>query len=301
MGKPKTQTARAVSFAGKALLADLQIQKWNPSILDRKVSKQIANDHGIASAESAGRYSKILGAKNFLAEINSVCGRARTYHSEQTFPWCKTGARILPSRLHGAYTSIMGPAGFKKDFETAADDFAAAFPAMIHEAATRLNGMFNALDYPDPAEVRGLFKYAVHIDPIPTGEDFRCEIQESEITAIRAEIESRTNAAAESVTRDLWDRLHGTVKNAAQKLRDYKTVPGDHFKDSLISNIGELLDILPTLNMSDDPDLDRAADEVRREIAGHSPEALRENDSLRADVAAKADGIAEKMGGFMGN
>ncbi len=95
---------------------------------------------------------------------------------------------------------------------------------------------------------------------------------------------------------EVWTRLHSVVSRAVEKLKE----PNGIFRDSLIENISDLCGLLPRLNVTDCPDLERARIEIEKIAGSISPEVCRENSAERAAAADSLSEITEKMSVFMG-
>jgi hypothetical protein len=66
-----------------------------------------------------------------------------------------------------------------------------------------------------------------------------------------------------------------------------------------VSNISELVDLIPGLNVLDDPDLNQLAREIKAKLAGHDPKDLRKDKATRTQAAKDAEEIMGRMAGFM--
>jgi len=71
--------------------------------------------------------------------------------------------------------------------------------------------------------------------------------------------------------------------------------PGSRFHASLVTNIGELVDLLPRLNVNQDEELNRFAGEIRHRLCGFSARELKKNEILRAATANDAVQILAEM------
>jgi hypothetical protein len=69
--------------------------------------------------------------------------------------------------------------------------------------------------------------------------------------------------------------------------------------DSMITNIVEIVDVLPKLNIAGDTELDRMASEVRKSLVV-DPKELRKSEAVRSDTAKAAVDIAQRMAAYMG-
>ena len=263
----------------KALLVKLSISQWTARKEDKKITKEVETTH---NAHDAGRYHKTLIAKEEIQKLQKIANEARTYHYTNTLPWKDDGERILPTSLYFDYTRELGK--FKSSFKSAVSSFMANYPALIDLAKARLNGMFNAEDYPNAGKIEKKFSFETEFSPIPTAQDFRVNLQTDEINKISKDLETRLKATEQEAIKDLWNRLYSTVKNAAEKLTD----PDAIFRDSLMGNISELVNLLPKLNFTDDPELEKMRRDVEKELIRFTPETLRDDKEARRITAQKA-------------
>ena len=68
----------------KAVLASLNISQWSARKLDKKVTEEIrARNH---AEPHAGRYNKLLIAREGLQKVQHAAGEARTFHYAMTQP-----------------------------------------------------------------------------------------------------------------------------------------------------------------------------------------------------------------------
>jgi len=90
---------------------------------------------------------------------------------------------------------------------------------------------------------------------------------------------------------DLWLRLYKVVEHMVERLS--KT---EHkFKNSLVTNITELCELLPKLNITDDINLNTALNEIKTKLTEFSPTTLREDVAIRSKTAKEAEIILNKM------
>ena len=87
----------------------------------------------------------------------------------------------------------------------------------------------------------------------------------------------------------------------AERLSAYKaTEEGvEHpFRDSIVTNLVKLVDVMPRLNITGDPELERLTAQVRSSLL-IDPVELRTSESVRRETAKAAAKIAEQMAGYM--
>lgn len=275
-----------------AMVVRLSISKWTARKFDKAITKRVASEFG--TADDAGRYNKVLIAKEAVQAIDKVANAARTYHYENTLPWDDVGGRLLPSKHFMDYSKKMRE--FEGEFDTAVQDFIRNYPTYRDEAQRRLNGMFNPADYPAPFEIASKFGFYTDIEPVPSSEDFRVDIQSSERAKIKKQIEESSNRRLKEATDDLFRRLADVVGHFSEKLQDTDAI----FRNSLVENVVELVNLLPKLNVNADPELESIRKEVSKKLVKHDPDTLRNDKAVRTEAANDAKDILAKMDGYLG-
>lgn len=288
------------TFSKTAMLVSLNVRAYGARKEDKKISQEIATTHGTTT--DAGKYAKQIVAKAMLDPVTKAASAIRMYHYENTLPWLDEGIRILPAANFEKYKTAM--VGLQDTYDSAVREFVNNWPAIIEDARSRLNGMFDVKDY--PVDVRSRFGCNVRFMPIPDANDFRVEIANAERDALRLQIEGTLSEASQTAMRDLWERVAEAVKAMASRLGAYKTVIVDGkaktenpFRDSLVENLRDLCDLIPRLNFAGDTELEAIRQRIESELLQVSPDVLRGRDTVRQDVAARAEDIAKRIAEFM--
>lgn len=270
----------------KSMIVTLNIAQWSARKHDRSVSREVEANH---QAHNAGRYNKILAAKSYIQKIQKAAGKARSFHYENTLPWGENGERLLPSKNYFTYSSKMME--LKAEFEKATDHFIGNYPAVIADAKIRLNGMFREADYPDAGQIADKFRFKVSFSNVPET-DFRVKLSEKEKAALKASAEQAVQERLDGAVKDTWQRIKEAVKAVSERLTNKDAI----FRDSLFENIGDLVTLLPKLNITNDPDISQACEEIKSLI--QSPDVVRSSQLLRSETADKADQILDQFKGF---
>jgi hypothetical protein len=83
----------------RAMLAAVHISIWTAVKHDRKISRDVASQHG--AHRDAGRYNKqLLRGADKLDELRTLAGQIRQYFYRITLPWSDEGFRLLPSNFY---------------------------------------------------------------------------------------------------------------------------------------------------------------------------------------------------------
>ena len=272
----------------RAMLAAVHISIWTAVKHDRKVSRDVAQQHG--AHEGAGRYNKqLLREAEKLESLRSLSGQIRQYFYKITLPWSDEGYRLLPAHFYFELTTKMRD--FEQAFTQQVEEFLAVYPSYIEQVRPELNGLFREEDYPSAEKLRNKFGVRIEVLPIPSGEDFRVTLSEEEQARVAREIDENVRQSLQRGTEDLWVRLKEVVSHMVERLKE----PESRFHASLVTNVFELVDLLPRLNVNQDEELNRFAGEVKDRLCGFKARDLKKNEILRVATANDAAQILTEM------
>lgn len=282
------------ALARRCMLVTLNVSTWTARAQDRRAGHRVTTDAN-AATDAARVYKRLLSDASTYEAIRKIGTEARTFHYDRTLPWHDSGARVLLTTGFLPYAERMRE--YRDQFQKAVDAFTADYPQLVEAARAHLGALYDPRDYPLPSQVAERFGFRVSTDPLPTGSDFRAEMDAAAQAIIRAEIEDATQKRADAAMRAVWERLHDALSAMADRL----ATPEAIYRDSLFGNLAGLVDLLPTLNLAGDPALDTTAAELRRRILqATTPEECRRNPTARATTAQAADELAKRMARFMG-
>jgi hypothetical protein len=93
----------------------------------------------------------------------------------------------------------------------------------------------------------------------------------------------------------VWERLYKSLSNLSERL-DY----GSHekkkrFKEGSVNAVVDMIDILDICNVQDDPVMTQLKEDLTRAMNGITPEALREDDTLRLETKRKLDAAIKAL------
>lgn len=284
----------------RAMLVTLSIKQWSARKHDKRVTNDVAQRE--EASATAGRYNKQLMPKEALAFMLQKAGAARQEHYKRTLPWNDDGTRILSSDGYFEYMRVMREA--KRDFELAAADFERNYAKFVEDARKQLGKLYNPTDYPAVDHIHKKFDFSISVTPLPDASDFRVDLPEEELKSLRLDIEQSMRTTFESAQRDVYERIRDVLGHMVTKLTAYK--PGTKgqratgtFRDSLVSNVTELLGVLPSLNVTGDAHLNDLRMQMADLLQGVDAQDLRDDDTLRRTTAAEAQAILAKVNDYL--
>lgn len=270
----------------RAMLATLNISQWTNRKHDKSVSAEVERNH---QAKDAGRYNKQLVDKASLEMISKVASAARAYHYKVTLPWGDNGDRLLPGALFLNYRQEI--VKYKSSFDDEVLSFIRRYPMLVNDARQRLGSLYVATDFPPASEMHERFSINTSFSPVASGNDFRVELNEEYVDQIKREINDRNAELQKQSVADCWTRVRTVVTNIHERLSKADST----FRDSLIDNARDLLNVLPALNIMGDPELTQIEQDVRNLLV--APQALRTDLTLRQETAKKAEELLARMTG----
>ncbi|MCY4028361.1 MAG: hypothetical protein OXH75_18860 [Acidobacteria bacterium] len=281
-----------------AMLVSLRITAWSGRLYDRQASTHVAVHHEASTA--AGRYNKCLLPRTAFAAINSTMSAARTAHYAQSLPWDDQGSRLLPVANYERYTELMD--GLRERMIRERARFIEDYDDNIDKARLDLGKLFRIAEYPSREDLRGKFGMRYRIIPVPDAEHFMAKLASDDTDRVKRDIESQIEERLHDAVGDLYRRLGEAVERVSERLREDDEGKPLVFRDSMIGNIRELVDIVPRLNIFGDEALAQLCGQVKDRIATVEPDALRPSKTFdpvaRASVKREADALAEKFAGY---
>jgi hypothetical protein len=176
-----------------------------------------------------------------------------------TLPWDDNGYRVLPAAAYMDHTEKTRE--LSNRFTPPVEASGRQFGQFVQEAKVRLGGLFRSADYPAPEELCSKFSFETKVMPLPDAGDFRVTLGDEEKERIKRQITAAVEASLQVASRELWQRLYEVVSHLAERLQAYKvTEKGvEHpFRDSLVTNLVKLVDVLPKLNVTGGPGIGTA-------------------------------------------
>ena len=294
------QQDNSISIASSAMLVELSISSWTARKLDKKVSTQVDLDK--QTKTRAGNYNKnLLAGTGFLDTITKYAANARAWHISQTLPWSDNGLRLLPMSNFMTYKQNLTT--LETNYQALVDKFIIAYPNLVSAAAFQLGDLFNRDEYPEAEKIVNKFKFTVNYLPVPMAGDFRIDIGEEAKAELVANCEKAYTDRLNNAMKDAWGRLHECLMRMSERLTvdvvqdedGSNTYKSRIFRDSLVENAVELVDLLKHFNLTGDKNMELARNELAVAIMNHDADDLRENHIARVTVKQKVDDILSKF------
>jgi hypothetical protein len=274
-----------------SMLVDLNISVWTANKVDRAATDTVTS--GNNAVRDAGQFKKnLMAGTNKRKAIADFSAGIRSWHNSRTLPWADKGSRLLPTSLFLDYKAEIDER--KTKFDQMVKEFLGLYPTLVNEAALSLGTLFNAGDYPATYDVASKFGVRLVFSPVPDAGDFRLDIAEEDLKELRSGYETSFNERLSDAMKAPWNQLHTLLKGMSAKLTD--DMVGDtevkrRYHDTLITNAQDLCQMLTHLNVTGDPELERARRLLEKSIVGVDIEDIKTSPEVLSDVKDKLDTI----------
>jgi hypothetical protein len=280
----------------KAMTVQFNSKCWTARKFDKAATMKHNQDQG--ADQDASRINKLLIPKSIIdGPVKARQHAQHKIHDVFTSKWASRGVNILKATVYEEYATKMSEAeeAFWQAVELFMTRYQLFYDNLWEKGPERMGGMYDRADYPTPQEVKGKFTFNVHYSPITNSQDWRIGgLGAEETQKLAAAVAERERELLAGAMKSVWERLHKVVKKVVDVLGTADAI----FRDTLIGNVIDLCNILPDLNLEDDPQLEDLRKEVERSIGSLDPAMLREDPEGRKLVAEDAKKILDKIGGY---
>ncbi len=278
-----------------AVLVSLEIRGWSGNKRDDKVSREVAERHGLEDKRMARVWKSLLPKNDAFDRVLRIGRQARAFHYDNTLPWKHKGPRILPTANYMAYTDEIRACRTK--LEAAVTHLGEEFEALKCQARQQLNSLYDESDYPSAQALAGCFALDLSIDPLPASAAMlKLGIDSAEAQRLKAEHEAEMAQTFRRANEDLWSRLYAAISAFHAQVSD----PQRSVREATFENLTKLLPILERLNVTGDEKLEAMRLRLQRALQGLDRDSLREDALARAHTAREAEAVFASMSAFMG-
>lgn len=288
-----TITAKVLSQ--KAVLVQIQICRPSFRKGDKDADTVVESEFHCNS--DAGKFVKNTINPAHLANLKAAEGRIRAFYIGNSVPWFD-GVRLIGSAAYEPFLQKLRT--LQGEWDDARRQFLANLDSYIKEGKQALGGLGKDEDYGDPEDIAKKFSIKYNVYPVPDKSDIRVELSAAGISEIEASCDNKAADAANAVINITRDRLTATLGAITKKLNEPKKAgkkgepaEGERaiFRDSLIGNVIELAQCIKQLNILDDPEVNKIANNLIDSFGTVDPDQIRENPEVRKEVAEKATSV----------
>lgn len=253
-----------------------------------------------ASPDGGEWRTRLWGKRNraYRNLVNSI-SVARTYLKSMTLQSDVRGERILKTT---AYMDIKTKMKMLEErYWDCVRKFLDGYDEMVAQEKERLSALAINVAFPTREQIETKFRFDLWFGGVPEGDDlmrkYGMELPLDEVARIAERTEEKTKQQIAKAMLESWRRIFNTVYDMAVKLADE-----DHkFRNSLIGNIRSLVNMMPHMNLTDDPQLNEIKEQIEEKLLSKTASELKANPEVRKEVAKSALDISKTMATFFGD
>ena len=280
------------SISTAAMLVELSIGTWTGRKLDKRASQDVTSQNN-ADKGVANVHKKLLGDCAELDAVQKFTANARNVHYACTMPWSDTGLRLLPTTQYFKYHAEM--TSLQSEYQRLVQAFLDAYSWEIQNSQLKLGALFNADEYPTADSLTSKFRFKMNYMPLPDAGDWRVSIGDETEQALRSQYEGYYATQLQAAMGDVWRRAHDALTKMSERLDYADDTTRKVFRDSLVSNVTDIIELLGACNVTNDPVMATAQRDLDEAMRGITPDALREDPYLRAETRRKVNEVRKTI------
>ena len=269
-----------------AAIVELNVSTWTARKLDKTASKEVKVNKGAFSDDAARVNKNLLAGMNNLKRVTDFVALTRNDFYRLTLPWSDSGQRLVPMMQFFELKQWINDQ--EATFNQLVAEFLRDYPTLISAQAFQLGALFDRNEFPDVEEIATKFRFKVGFLPLPSTGDFRIDAPNEVVADMQKEYEAMYNERIAQVNQDLWIRLHDTLRHMSDRLGYESTGKAKIFRDSMVENAVELCDMLKRLNVTNDPNLEKARSSLESALLGVDASEIR-LEGARDEIKHKVD------------
>lgn len=279
-----------MSISSSAVLVRLSISTWTGRKIDKHQSENVSAATG--ADKKAGKYIKdTMVGSTHVSQLNKFANNSRNEYTIRTLPWDDMGDRILTTRLLLPFKADFN--GKRSEFLRRRDYICDNYEALKETSANYLGAMYNPEDYPLVDAVYAKYDWRLTVKTVPDSGHLYLDLPAEDMEELRASLEAENQEKTKHAMDAAWHRMHKMLAGMSDKLTE--TDDKKRFYDSFVSNPKDLCDMLQHLNITNDPELERARVMLERTITGADIDVIKESPAIREDMKTKVDSILKQF------
>jgi hypothetical protein len=263
-----------------SILVTLSISAWDANRQDRRASRDVAEANNVTDQRLCRLRKSLLPKTKALDVLSAQVRAARSFHYENTHAWMHDGPRILTRSNFDPYMTQMRM--YKATFETAVLNVMAEYEDMKERARDVLGQLYDAGDYPARESLFSRYSFDTTVQPLPVSANLLdLGLESAEGEELRLSLEKDMADTFARANRRLWDDLFARLEKLTSKLGDEKA----YVMEETIEAVRKLAELLPRMNITNDPNLEVLATHLTASLDGLSAEKVKHNSALRDKAA----------------
>ncbi len=266
------------------------------------VRKSLSTEQKAQAADAFGAEGSFLSAGKKLFDTSHPAFKAVTalksqigqFWKSMSLPYPEPGVRLIRRDEISLFDTKLTT--LRQELDEAVANLDRHLAELKSAARRRLGRLYNPADYPDA--LVGLFGVSweyPNCEPPAYLQQLSPELYEEESRRVAARFEDCIRLAEEAFTEE-FGKL---VAHLTERLSGSEDGKPKIFRDSAVQNLAEFFQRFRHLNVQSSDQLDQLVELAQRIVRGVKPQALRDDTSLRQQMAAQLAGVQSQIEGML--
>lgn len=266
------------------------------------VRKSLTPEQKAQAAESFGAQGDFLSAGKKLLDtrheaykaVTAIRGRVQSAWKSMTLPYPEAGIRLLKQAEIEDFDRLL--TDLKGELADAVTNLDQHFSELKAAARRRLGSLYNAADY--PTSLVGLFGMDWEF-PAVEPPDYLRQLNPVLFEQECQRVQARFDEAVQLAEQAFLEELSKLVSHLTERLSGSDDGKPKVFRDSAIENLSEFFERFRHLNIRSNEQLDDLVGQAQRVVQGVAPQQLRDNQTVRQQVATQLSGVQSVLDGLL--
>lgn len=273
----------------KCVAFTLSIKRWGNR---RKANIDAVDAHG--ADKNRLRLSKILIEADEYDAVVSHENETRARINAMSVPsFFRKGIQLISTEAIEKVEAYLHSR--ESEHRELVDAFAAVYPEKILEAQNRLGNQFDPEDYVRVDQLVQMFQVQWNWIAFGVPENLPQQLFEAE----KAKAEAQWKEAGDQITLCLRDGFRKLVAAMAERLTPAENGEKKIFKNTLVGNLVDFIDMFGNRNITNDSELAALVEQAKATIGSTTPDDLRSDDGLRAQMAEQFAALTQQVTGMI--
>ena len=289
-------TVDVTTIASSASLVDMSISQWQARKKDKRASAEVAQANN-AETGVANVTKSLLAGSPELKAIHDMTSVIRVFHQDMTFPWGMHN--LLPTSRYFDYHN--GITDRFQQWDNLVSEFLASYEwslAQTHVLADKMGDLFDPDEYPTVDEVRSKFSYRLGYYPVPQN-DWRTQINQAGLTQMQEQFSDYVENNVKGMFTRVYEQLLKPLQTMSERLDYTDNEDKQIFRNTLVSNLIEMVDTLEQVNVTNDAELAETRMQLVEALDGVTADGLRDDAYLRRETKRKVDDLIKNLPSLM--
>ena len=265
----------------------------------KEASEELCRTKGVEDGAGKVIKQKFDPQGEVFKSIVTAKGLLRNTFLLDTGPWQDDGFRVVRAKKYASFREKID--ALIAQCEALAEQFVKIWEnEVIPDAKRRLGPLFEQGDYPSTADIRAAFRFEIETMVIPDHTHTVLDMDQDRIDRLVKETEELTAQRTQKLAEHVHEEVAEALEHVIAACREYgdeivgaKSNRTRSFKDTIVPKLAQIADVLPGLNITGDPRLDKIASRIAGDLTVTDGKTLRGNKKGPEDKRSKEERDAE--------